>query len=325
MEKQWKIQFWGTRGSIPRAGKDFLEYGGNTSCVSVNWSGGWVVFDAGSGLVDLGQIMGRESAPKLIHILFSHLHMDHILGFFGFGLFHDPEARIHLYGEPGAGISFRQRLEQVAAQPYWPLGLDDYQAQIQIHEVGPGQQFCLEETGTALRVSTLRGMHPGGSILYRLDQTTSSGPAAGVRESGAGDVAGIRKIRAGDVAGVQAIYTGSTVCGEATGPYSRSLVYALDCELDKAMSRELAAFASGTDLLVCDAHFIEEDLKTHQGWGHSSWQQGMALRQASGAARGVMMHFYPGYTDAFLRQQETELQALDGNCCFAKEGMEIRI
>lgn len=282
MEKQWKIQFWGTRGSIPRAGKDFLEYGGNTSCVSVNWGGGWVVFDAGSGLVDLGQVMGREREPKLIHILFSHLHVDHILGFFGFGLFHDPEARIHLYGEPVAGISFRQRLEQVAAQPYWPLGLDDYQAQIQIHEVGPGQQFCLEETGTALRVSTLRGMHPGGSILYRLDQTPSSGSA-------------------------------------------RSLVYALDCELDKAMSRELAAFASGTDLLVCDAHFTEEDLKTHQGWGHSSWQQGMVLRQASGAARGVMMHFSPDYTDAFLEQQEAALRALDGNCCFAKEGMEIRI
>lgn len=266
-------------------GREFLEYGCNTCCISVDWGGGLAVLDAGSGLANLGAALENSRSgqePKSIHLLFSHLHMDHIIGLFGLGLLHDPQTLFHFYGDAGSGASFRQQLGQILGRPYWPLGLDDYQAQIQIHEVRPGQQFCLEETGTALRVSTLRGMHPGGSILYRLDQTPSSGSA-------------------------------------------RSLVYALDCELDKAMSRELAAFASGTDLLVCDAHFTEEDLRTHQGWGHSSWQQGMALRQASGAARGVMMHFSPGYTDAFLRQQETELRALDGNCCFAKEGMEIRI
>ena len=34
------IRFWGTRGSLAKAGATTLRYGGNTSCVEVNMADG---------------------------------------------------------------------------------------------------------------------------------------------------------------------------------------------------------------------------------------------------------------------------------------------
>ena len=33
--KDWEISVWGVRGSAPVPSKEFMEYGGNTSCFSV--------------------------------------------------------------------------------------------------------------------------------------------------------------------------------------------------------------------------------------------------------------------------------------------------
>ncbi len=311
MENQWKIRFWGTRGSMPRAGKEFLEYGGNTSCISVDWGGAWVVLDGGSGLINLGHAMKGNRDLRPVHILFSHLHMDHIMGLFGFGQLYEPGAEIHLYGESRAGVSFRQQLDQVTGSPYWPMGLGEVPAQVRLHQVEPGQQFCLEAGGRVLRVSILRGIHPGGSLLYRLDGVPGAGDDR--RLSGTSTVSSFLDQGAG------------TGIGEPNGTGTPGMVYGLDCELDQGMSRRLAKFAAGVDVLVWDAHFTQEDLKKHQGWGHSSWEQGVVLGKAAGAARTVMTHFAPEYTDDFLRQQEAAAREADGSCCFAREGMEISI
>lgn len=158
----WTAAVWGTRGAVCM-GAEFLEYGGNTSCVSVDCGGELVVFDAGSGIVRLG---GTLSGGRRIHIFFSHLHLDHILGLPDFGPLHDPEAELHLYGEARDGMSFRQQLERFLGPPYWPLGLGDFPARIAVHEIVPGACVALAE---GLSVSTLRGNHPNGSLLCRLE------------------------------------------------------------------------------------------------------------------------------------------------------------
>ncbi len=50
-----KVKFYGTRGSIPVPERQFMEYGGNTPCVRVSLSNGYVIiFDAGTGIRLLG-------------------------------------------------------------------------------------------------------------------------------------------------------------------------------------------------------------------------------------------------------------------------------
>jgi phosphoribosyl 1,2-cyclic phosphodiesterase len=45
-----KIKFWGVRGSHTVSGIDFLKYGGNTTCLSVEVEDKIFLIDAGSGI-----------------------------------------------------------------------------------------------------------------------------------------------------------------------------------------------------------------------------------------------------------------------------------
>lgn len=161
----WKATVWGVRGSIPMASAEFLKYGGNTSCVSVDCGGTLVVLDAGSGIVRLGEALSGQKGQRL-HLLFSHLHLDHVLGLPCFAPLHDPAAEIHLYGQAREGESFQSRLERLIGPPYWPLGLGDFPARVILHEVGPGEQISLTEGLTA---DTMPGNHPNESVMYRLE------------------------------------------------------------------------------------------------------------------------------------------------------------
>mgnify|MGYP002511206058 CR=1 FL=1 len=167
MNDKWKITVWGVRGSFPVSSADFLEYGGNTSCLSVECGGELAVFDAGSGLADLGAAISGRSGRKKIHLFLSHFHLDHVMGLVMFRPFHDAHAEIHLYGTAAEGKSFYSCLEELLGKPYWPLGLRDFPARIQVHEISPGTAFSLGES--AVTVRTMAGNHPGGSLLYRLE------------------------------------------------------------------------------------------------------------------------------------------------------------
>ena len=75
------VRFWGTRGSIAKAGRSTLKYGGNTSCVELRTeSGTLAVLDCGTGVHGLGQALSKGGEPLRGHILLSHTHWDHIQG-----------------------------------------------------------------------------------------------------------------------------------------------------------------------------------------------------------------------------------------------------
>lgn len=270
MKTNGTVTVLGVRGSFPTAEGDFLEYGGNTSCFLADLMEETVIFDAGSGLASLGAGTPLPGGRKRIHLLLSHLHIDHVMGLFSFPLLYDPEAEISLWGRAREDGSLRSRLEVLLGPPHWPLGLDDFPARVRIQELTPGGTLPLTEN---LILSTMEGNHPGGSLLYRLE--------------GGG----------------------------------KALVYALDCEMDGETPAALTAFARDADLLIWDASFAPGELI--RGWGHSTWEEGLALGRAAGAKRVLMTHYSTGYTDQFLTRQETLAQA--DHCLFAREGMVIAL
>ena len=91
-----------------------MRYGGNTSCVEVTLSdGSTLILDAGTGIRNLGLALPRVEQP--IHILLTHLHLDHIQGLMFFAPAFRPESEI---------IDLGPRVARgVAARPHRPLHL----------------------------------------------------------------------------------------------------------------------------------------------------------------------------------------------------------
>lgn len=163
------LSIWGARGALPAADRQFLEYGGNTSCISLDWGSGVLCFDAGSGLPNLAE---RLSGTPRLDILISHVHIDHIPGLYTLSVPLGTE--IHLYGAARQSTSFQQQLETAVGSPYWPVGLRDHSVQVFFHEIVPGDSFSLPRTGGELRICTMEGNHPGESLLYRAEFGESS-------------------------------------------------------------------------------------------------------------------------------------------------------
>ena len=86
----FKIKFWGVRGSYPVANKNYLKYGGNTSCIEINIGNHRIILDGGTGSIPLGDEIFQEHissadnvydrTPMNITLLLSHIHQDHIQG-----------------------------------------------------------------------------------------------------------------------------------------------------------------------------------------------------------------------------------------------------
>lgn len=72
-----QLILWGSRGSSPTPGGRFIRHGGHTSCLSLSHDGAQFVFDAGSGIRELGRSL-MEDSPRQIHLFITHTHWDHI-------------------------------------------------------------------------------------------------------------------------------------------------------------------------------------------------------------------------------------------------------
>jgi phosphoribosyl 1,2-cyclic phosphodiesterase len=57
---------------------------------------------------------------------------------------------------------------------------------------------------------------------------------------------------------------------------------------------------------VVDGFFLETELPAHRGWGHSCWQEAVALTQACNVPETVITHHHPRQSDAALEALEAE-------------------
>ena len=154
-----KVRLWGTRGSLAAPGADTARYGGNTSCVEVRGIDTVLVLDAGTGIRALGK---RLAGVRRIHILLTHLHMDHIQGLGFFAPLFDPAVETHLWGPAVSSGDLRHRLARYLSPPLFPVHLRDL-PRFTLHDV-PAGEFAVGE----FRVTADRVCHPGFTVGYRI-------------------------------------------------------------------------------------------------------------------------------------------------------------
>lgn len=166
MKKDLEIQFWGTRGSMAAPYPDRMCYGGNTSCVSAKWGSGMVIFDAGTGIRELGMHLIRElQNQKELHIFISHMHLDHIIGIPFFPLLFLEDWTVHFYGMSRNKEEFEKKLKRFMDSPYWPISFQSVSAKVVFHEVNPDKCVQLSDE---VQVHMMEADHPNGSLMYRM-------------------------------------------------------------------------------------------------------------------------------------------------------------
>jgi phosphoribosyl 1,2-cyclic phosphodiesterase len=269
------VRFWGVRGSIACPGANTSRYGGNTSCVEVRCGERVLIFDAGTGLRELGKVLGSHTGIEA-NILLSHCHFDHICGLPFFLPCYSEANRVRLWaGNLLPDFKLAHVIGQMMAPPLFPIAYDALKSELEFRDFKAG------ETLTPVAGVTVRTMHlnhPNGATGYRLE------------------------------------YDG------------RSVAYITDNESkNSAPDGELVSFLSGVDVLIYDCTYTDEEVRSHIGWGHSSWQEGLKLAAAAAAKTFCIFHHDPDHDDAMLDRVAAEVSVLRAGAVVAREGLILQI
>jgi phosphoribosyl 1,2-cyclic phosphodiesterase len=160
-----RARIWGCRGSLAAPGADTIRYGGNTSCVEVRLdSGHTIVLDAGTGMRPLGVQMQRD-LPTELHILLTHLHLDHLQGLGFFRPLFAPGLDIQIWGPTSPVQGLEERIARYMSPPLFPVHLDDIPSTITFHDA--------PEVAVTLGSATIRAAkvtHQGPTVGYRIEE-----------------------------------------------------------------------------------------------------------------------------------------------------------
>lgn len=269
-----RVTIHGARGSFPVSGPAYLRYGGHTSCFSAETPDGILVIDAGTGLSQLGAQLSAKAALPPITFLFTHLHLDHLVGLAAFKPLLHPGADITFMADQEVLGDWRAALQRLIAPPYWPVALKRLGASVRFAHLDGKSGKGAERYGIRIRWCALS--HPQGCIGYRLQS---------------------QKI---------------------------SVVLATDYEAGGApQDKRFADFADGADVLLHDAQYLPEELPLRRGWGHSTWEQAVAVARQVKARRLVLTSHDPGRTDEEIDRIEASAKAHFPSTVAARPGLEV--
>lgn len=296
------FKIYGVRGSYPIAPADGTKIGGNTTCVLVRTPDHVVILDAGSGIIPLGKALVPEiiehqkmhSSPFHITIMFTHTHIDHLLGLPFFAPIYMPQVHLHLIGPATVGVQFEDILRTQVLPQYFPLTMDEFRSQKSFYNLNEnlfvsfnnnepephiGDIRTEPSVSGDFRIQTMKYyFHPkDGTFLYRIEWNDSK------------------------------------------------IVFATDIEGYQGGDHRLIKFADQADLLIHDAQYTEEQYHQFCGYGHSSFSMACETANKARVKKLLLFHHDPNNDDQTLFRIEKEAQKLFPNAELAREGWEWKL
>jgi phosphoribosyl 1,2-cyclic phosphodiesterase len=160
------VKFWGVRGSIACPGPRTVRYGGNTSCLEIRCGGRLLIFDAGTGLRDLGnQLNGNGSVDADLYL--THTHFDHICGLPYCAPLYTAGNKIRLAaGHLQPETDLKRVLMEMMMAPLFPIPPSAFKADVSFQDFMMGDVLTPGD-GITIRTGPLN--HPNRATGYRIE------------------------------------------------------------------------------------------------------------------------------------------------------------
>ncbi|MBN1256898.1 MAG: MBL fold metallo-hydrolase [Planctomycetes bacterium] len=300
-----KVHFWGVRGSIPTPSKDTAIYGGNTSCVSVELDNGKIIiFDAGTGIREYGDLLMARGGPITAAIFISHTHWDHIQGFPFFVPSYMKGNSLNIHGPASAvhKMGIREIMEMQTRYEVFPVRIAELGSNLNYLDIAD-DSFSVD----GLDLTVCRLNHPVPCFAYKIRENDKT------------------YVYGGDHEPYQNIYR---IDPQAAAEMDEDFLAELDQNVAQ-QNTQIAEFLRGADLVSWDSMYTREEYEEKKGWGHSWYECNLELAATAEVKQMIFTHHAPSATDEILASREeihTAAAAAKGlNLAFAREGMEIEL
>lgn len=301
MPDKIRMKIYGVRGSYPPTTGAATRIGVNTTCLRVDIGKNVVVFDAGTGIINLGndlfsEIQNTKNNDHLwkLHLFFTHSHIDHLMGFPYFLLNYMPRAEFHFLSPRFLSHSLEQILDFLMSPALFPVTLAELPSRRFYYEMGEGKvvhfyedRFEIQTIGENRKIekgigkiSCLRNYtHPkGGVYIYKIENSRGG-----------------------------------------------SIVLATDIEGFVGGDQRLIKFAEGADILIHDAQYSLDEYGMFQGFGHSTYEMACEVAAKARVKKLLLFHHDPKHSDAQLKELQDAAQKIFPETFVASEDMEFSI
>jgi phosphoribosyl 1,2-cyclic phosphodiesterase len=295
-----KLKFWGVRGSIPTPGKDTVKYGGNTPSLELRLDNDQlIIFDAGTGIRNLGDYLIAKGESLNTSILVTHPHWDHIQGFPFFKPAFISGNEITVYGTDREEIDLQHIIADQMKRIYFPVQLNELKAKIHFRSIGE-EEFTVH--GATVR--TMYMNHPGFTVGYRLEHN-----------------------------GRTIVYISDNEPFDHAAAVSLSnfepLVMKKFSETPGDAHARIVEFAKNADVFIHDSTYTPEEYVDKVGWGHSHYLFTLSIADKARVKHCILFHHEPNRTDAQIDailekcRNEIKTRRYTFECSAAFEGMDL--
>lgn len=297
------VRFWGVRGSYAAPFSTHMRVGGNTPCVELRLDQMLLIFDAGTGIIPLGNELMKQSDIRELKVILTHYHWDHISGLPFFVPAFVPGWKIDFFGPGDEPEELEMRLAFQMKAPYFPVETETWLADITYYTPHPDP---IELSDISIESFTLH--HPGITYGYRIG------------------VNGKTIVYAPDN---ELSFIHQSI-DDRKHEFDEDEQQLLDDMKEEDKWRTIE-FMTGVDMLIHDAQYTTEDYARKRGWGHSCY-----IDTVNSAIDAEVKHLFlfshdPGYDDDQIDTMHRHTQEIIKDrgselvCHVAREGMLINL